>query len=215
MLKLGPHTKRLTVRGDRIFAPINDLLIILSALAHATSIMVGGSTHTTEDPVLRVTTRWPDYGFGLPLRGPLEHALSAKTPLAIEIAIIADKSALQEPLHNIKHQTPGLQATLAHVISPIFLMFFERYNDWLDATYGDAKNWPATLNFSRVVRNSIAHGKIKIRNPAAPSVRWRDLEYGYKDNGHQIIGSDIKLGEMVALIFDVSDALDSLNAPLL
>ena len=41
-------------------------------------------------------------------------------------------------------------------------MFFERYNDWLNVNKGEAKNWPPTLNFARVVRNGVAHGKINI-----------------------------------------------------
>jgi hypothetical protein len=71
------------------------------------------------------------------------------------------------------------------------------------------------LNFARVVRNAIAHGKIEIRNSNAPPVTWRGLTYSYADNGKQIFGTDLKLGEIVALIFDASDALDGIDAPIL
>ncbi len=94
-------------------------------------------------------------------------------------------------------------------------MFFERYNDWLNVNKGEAKNWPPTLNFARVVRNGVAHGKINIRNPEASPVTWRGLTYSYADNGKQIIGTDLKLGEMIVLMFDANDALDAINAPIL
>lgn len=214
-LKLGDHEKRLAVPGDRIFDATRDLLIILSAIAHASSLMVGGSTHKLARPVMRVGTIWPNYSLAIPLRGPLENALTDKTPTSIEIGIITDVEANAEELPAAKLRTGGLHGVMAHITAPIFLMFFERYNDWLDENLGDAKNWPPTLNFARVVRNAIAHGKIKIRNPAAPPVTWRGLTYSYADNGSQIVGTDLKLGEILALMFDANDALDGINAPIL
>lgn len=211
-LKLGEHIKRVASPGDRIFEPVNDLLIILSAIAHAASMMVDGSTHKIARPVMRVRTRWP---LAIPLRGPLEMALTERVPAHIEIGIITDPSELSKVLPAAKHRTNGLLGVMSHVIAPIFLMFFERYNDWLDKALGEAVNWPPTLNFARVVRNSVAHGKITIRNPAAEPVSWRDLTYSYPDNGRKIVGEDVSVGEIIALIFDASDALDAISAPIL
>ena len=134
-LKLKFDATRRMVQGDRLFTPVNDLLIILSAIAHASSLMISGSTHTDPRPVMRVRTIWSDYGLAIPLRGPLEHALAGTIPAAIEIGIITTPSALSETMPNAKAQTGGLRGVMAHAVSPIFLMFFERYNDWMDATY--------------------------------------------------------------------------------
>ena len=101
------------------------------------------------------------------------------------------------------------------MIAPIYLMFFERYNDWLTETYGDAINWPSTLNFARVVRNAIAHGKINIRNPATLPVTWKGLSYGYPENGRTIIGTDMRLGDVLILMFEIDGELTKLNAPVL
>jgi hypothetical protein len=201
--------------GERLFAPVNDLLIILSGIAHASSLMAGGSVHTEPKPVFRVGTRWPDYGLGLPLRGPLEHALEGKIPRWIEIGIITSTEVLTEPLKEVKLQTGGLREVMAHVVSPIFLLFFERYNDWLKTNAGPPVTWPTMLNFARVIRNAVAHGKIKIDNPSAPAVTWRGLSYSYADNGRQIIGTDVSLGEILALMFDANDALDAAGVPIL
>ena len=137
------------------------------------------------------------------------------SPTRIEIAIITDAKTNAKELPNVVHRTSGLHGIMAQIIAPIFLMFFERYNDWLNVNKGDAKNWPPTLNFARVVRNGVAHGKINIRNPEASPVTWRGLTYSYADNGKQIIGTDLKLGEMIVLMFDANDALDAINAPIL
>jgi hypothetical protein len=160
-------------------------------------------------------TRWPDYGFGLPLRGPLENALAGIIPEAIDIGIITSSDVLTKPLHEVKLQTSGLQAVMPHVVSPIFLLFFERYNDWLNTNVGDAVKWPPPLNFARVIRNAAAHGKIKIKDHSAPAVTWRGLSYNHADNGRQIIGTDINLGEILALMFDANDALDAVGVPVL
>ncbi len=176
-LKLGDHEKRLAVPGDRIFDATRDLLIILSALAHASSLMVDGNTHKTPKPVMRVGTIWPDYSLAIPLRGPLEYALTERAPTSIEIGIITDAKENAKELPAAKLRTGGLHGVVAHITAPIFLMFFERYNDWLDDSLGKAENWPPTLNFARVVRNSIAHGKIKNTGPCGTGsyLAWIDL----------------------------------------
>jgi hypothetical protein len=208
------HT-RVLKPGDRLFTPISDFLILLAAIGYSASLLVGGSTHTTPNPVARVSTRWPDLGFAVPLGGVLQHALTNKTPSEIHIGVITDPATLAPPLPNAKIQTAGYESTMTHAISPIFLMFFERYNVWLTDNLGDGINWPPTLNFARVVRNSVAHGAISIRNPNTPSVMWRGLTYSHADNGAKIVGTDLKFGELIALMFDCSDVLDSSGVPVL
>jgi hypothetical protein len=151
----------------------------------------------------------------IPLGGVLQHALLNKQPKEIHIGIVTTPDTLAEPMPNVKYQTGGFEQTLNLAISPIFLMFFERYNDWLDKSLGDAVNWPSTLNFARVVRNAIAHGAIRIRNPKASPVTWRGISYGYTNNGQQIIGAGLGFGEIFALMLDCDKELDSIKAPIL
>ena len=74
------------------------------------------------------------------------------------------------------------------------------------------ENWPPPLNFARVVRNAIAHGAIKINDPKSAPVSWRGLSYSHADNGKKIVGTDLKLGELLALMFDANDALGSFQS---
>ena len=66
-LAVGNFTPRRIIPGDRLFEPVRDLLIILSAVAHASSLMVDGSTHKRQKPVMRCGTRWPNYSLAIPL----------------------------------------------------------------------------------------------------------------------------------------------------
>jgi hypothetical protein len=71
------------------------------------------------------------------------------------------------------------------------------------------------LNFARVVRNSIAHHGIQIRDPNSPLVTWRGLSYNYADNGKKIIGVDMRIGDVLGLMFEVNEELDHIPAPIL
>ena len=99
----------------------------------------------------------------------------------------------------------ALASLLTLTASPVFAQF----------NLGDAVNWPPTLNFARVVRNAIAHGKINIRNPNAPPVTWRGLTYSYADSGKDVITQDFGLGDLVGLMLDANDELDAMGAPTL
>jgi hypothetical protein len=214
-LKVELDGKRIIRAGDRLFEPVYNFLIILAGISYSASMFVGGKTHKTPNPVMRVQTRWPNYGLAVPLGKVMQSALIAIPPRTIEIGIMTNPTLLSTPLPDAKLQTAGLHSPINYATGPIFLGFFERYNDWLKDTYGDGVNWPPTLNFARVVRNSAAHGKIVIRHLGTPAVSWRDLSYGYADNGRRVIGDDMKFGEVLALMFDCDDELNKLNAPIL
>ena len=206
--------KHIIKPGDRLFDTINDLLVFFASLGHAASLLAGGSTHTEPKPAARMNTLVVPYAFAIPLRGPLELALQERTPEKIEIGTTArseDAGPLQDPIL----ETGGLNNVLTHMVRAMFLSFFERYNAWLTDNLGDAVNWPTTLNFARVVRNSVAHGGIKFRNPSSPPVAWRTLTYDYSHNGRVIIGKDMATGDVLGLLFEIDAELNKLGTPLL
>jgi len=202
----------LMLPGDRLFTPINDLLIILAAVAHAASHMVGGEVHKSQSNMSIGTTQY-DYAFVLPLTGSLENALAAKFPPYIEIGMTRDDVQLK----SAKLSTTGLDGPLVNLFPPIFLLYFERYNEWLNDKYGrnSVDQWPPTLNFARVIRNAAAHGSVHFRDPNASPVSWRKLTNGPKDNGRKLIGDDLRPGDMLGLMFEINDELNKLAAPIL
>jgi hypothetical protein len=211
-MKVDLIEKRALIPGDRLFAPVNDLLIMLSAIAHAGSLMTDGSTHKEAKPTMRLRTSCLDHDFALPLRGPFEHALEGTMPDRIEIGLQKRNGSL---LENPKVVTKGLASVMTHITAPYFIIVFDRYIHSIGSQFGEVRNWPPILNFARVVRNAAAHGKVKFDNPNAQAVSWRNLTYSPLDNGRQLIGGDMQLGDVLGLSFDVSDELDALQIPIL
>ena len=82
-----PRGKRRINRGDRLFTPLNDLLIILAAICHAASELSDGQTHRLPAPKMRVNARRLGFAFAIPLRKPLELALADRIPDSIEIGL--------------------------------------------------------------------------------------------------------------------------------
>jgi hypothetical protein len=196
--------------GDRLFSSINNFLVIVSAISYAAPIMVDGGVHKEQNPLMRVNTRQFDYAFLLPLRASLLNALENKSPPYIEIGTTSN---VDELLEGAKINTVGLRSVMTNVICPIFIMFFERYNVWLKSNHGDPVNWPAVLNFCRVVRNACAHGSIDFRNLQTAPVSWRGLSFGPSDNGRHIIGTEVSAGDILGLMFEASTELDKIKAP--
>lgn len=61
---------------------------------------------------------------------------------------------------------------------------------------------------------SIGHhgGKVRQDRKNDPG-EWRGITYSAKDNGQQIIGGDLTLGDVIVLMFDLNDELDMLGSP--
>jgi hypothetical protein len=144
---------------------------------------------------------------------PWKHRILEQPVTHLEIGVIAQLSQPDPRTGTIS--TSGVQLVLQRHNAAAFLAFFERYNDWLTANLGKATNWPMTLNFARVVRNSAAHGGINIRDPRSPPVSYRCFQYSHADNGRNLFEEDITLCEMIALLLDVDTELGKLNVPVL
>jgi hypothetical protein len=147
----------------------------------------------------------------VPLSGAIQFAVEDSLPDFIAIGM----KQWFGPSPQSKIQTSATEAVMMHLIAPIFIMFFERYNEWMTVNHGDAAGWPQALNFARLVRNAIAHGSITIRNPRAAPVEWRGFSYTAADNGRKIVGQDLRIADVLYLMFEASDQLDALKAPVL
>jgi hypothetical protein len=202
-------------RGHRLFHPLTDISIFVTAMQWAGNAYLGG-TRPTGPQAARFSCSQFDFAMAIPLGGPFENALNELHAPHIDIGrTVKSRPGFEVDGEGRRIQTSGLSQVSWHIVSAIFLKYFEPYSEWLDDNLGDAVNWPPTLNFCRVVRNSIAHGKIHIRNPSAPSVRWRHLEYGPAENGMAVLGDGLAVGDLLQLMIESSDHLDELSAPTL
>jgi len=147
----------------------------------------------------------------LAVHGPLELLLEDKSPEWIDVQF-EERGALLSPT------TPGvirLAKILPQIFSPTFVEFFEAYRPCLEARFGHRKNWPATFRFARAIRNSISHGRGKyLHDRNDPPVRWHDLAYDGSSNGKTTVGGDLAGGDVIALLFELSDELDALACPI-
>jgi hypothetical protein len=186
-------------------------LISLSALCTAYEILQHGRAYREFLPGHNATI--DSYQFDIKVKvpnfEPLPVALDGKYPDAIEIEFLQGR---ESPLR-VGDPVP-FQVVLINLLAPIFVQFFEDHKTWLDANIGSTDNWPAVLNFGRVIRNSLSHGgRINIKNSRAKEVQWYGVKYGPADHGRRI-GLDLTIGDMLILMFEMSDELDRLGAPL-
>lgn len=111
---------------------------------------------------------------------------------------------LPENVFKIPVRLRGIGRLHAYLIMSAFVHYFQSVHPLVESKYGGQQNWPPVWNFGRVVRNAFAHGgNIKIDNPNAPPVVWRNLSYTPNQNGQQIIYRDITPVEMVLLMEDM------------
>lgn len=75
-------------------------------------------------------------------------------------------------------------------------------------------NWPPVLAFSRVIRNAIAHdGHFRIDSTAAPTLCWGNISIGPAQNGQRLFETTLAPGDLILLLFDLSEELDREGAP--
>ena len=96
----------------------------------------------------------------------------------------------------------------------VFASFYEVHKEWIRTTYtGDARKWPAILNFGRIVRNSISHsGKLHFEGKTPVAGTWHHFNYGPANQGHKVIGGDLHYPELLILMIEMSHELDRLGS---
>lgn len=103
----------------------------------------------------------------------------------------------------------GLQGVHGSMAQSAFMHYFETVRPNLETTYGtNTSNWPASLDFARVVRNAFAHGgKINFQNLNAAHVHWKTLTYSPSDNGRQILYQDMTTVELILLMEEIDSLI--------
>jgi hypothetical protein len=51
--------------------------------------------------------------------------------------------------------------------------------------------------------------------PKVTPVKWYNLEYSPRDNGKPVLYNDMAIGNFIALLFEMSNELDKLEAPII
>lgn len=90
-----------------------------------------------------------------------------------------------------------------------FVYFYESVKDSIENKFGqNPSQWPDTLNFARVVRNTFAHGReIYFRHVNDTPVYWKNYIYSYQDNGKKIIPKEMNMPEIIFLLKEIDNFL--------
>jgi hypothetical protein len=112
---------------------------------------------------------------------------------------------------SIELSVGGISSFIHSICGLTYMRYYESIKPLIIKKYGQDPNlWPKTLNFSRVVRNSIAHGgKINIKNKNAVPVEWKGITISQADNDELLFQPQkyIGVGDLVLLIEDSENDL--------
>jgi hypothetical protein len=210
-MAVTPITGTLKVADShRLFDLLLQTIVSIDAITIATYYLIGGGFKPGK-------YHHDFYGihFDLTIKCPavsvFEAALHGTTIAALEIEFVAGK----KPLRGFS--TDRFASAMQGSTNWVFLAFYERYRPWLQQQYGiHVDKWPSLFMFAWAIRNAVAHhaGKLNFMNPSFPAVTWHGLRYSPGDSGRQIIGTDLGLGDLVVLMFEMSSELDRAGCPV-
>lgn len=190
---------------DRLFEYIKHFCTILASVGIAAQYYVDGRIENKPGDYVIVESSQSKLQLRVPINGPIQAAIFERTVGSIELRF---EEVTKPPHYRI--WTSGYQELLRHIISPIFVDFYENSIDSFEEKFGgrDGSQWPKTLDFARVVRNSCSHGgKLFFRNKNNRSVSWRDIQYGPQDHGKVVICGELSIADIIILMIDINDEL--------
>jgi hypothetical protein len=149
----------------------------------------------------------------LPMSGTIEAALQQQR---IDVFPVSFVPVRTQGAFGLGLDSKVSNSIFVDTIVPVFTTFFEDNVEWLQENVNrDKTKWPGVMGFARVVRNAIAHGgSININDPAATPATWHHLSYGHAQNGQRIIGTELIFGDIMILMFELSDELDRRGCPI-
>jgi hypothetical protein len=156
-------------------------------------------------PLLSVSQQFPTSPT-LPYSNLVQHAIDGTKPDSLSVTF--DQTTI--PTHATQ-MTESL-SIYETILAPIFVTFVENHSSAIVAKYGNNHSGPQIYNFGRVIRNCLSHGgEIYFTSPKYTAVTWHNLTYSYADNGKRVIGTDLSVGDLIILMFEMSDELDAVG----
>lgn len=196
----------------RLLDPLNQLSILTASIGIASTYFVDGHVALKEGDFFAAESNQFQLDVRLPLYGPVQLALKGLIPSKIKIGF--HNTPIIKKTYN--KNTPGFKDAFMYAVSPIFVNFYENSKPLLVKTFGsDPAHWPGVWDFARVVRNACSHGgKLSMTGTNPRQVAWHHLTYEKSMNGQQIVGGDFAFGDVLVLMFELSDNLDQQGCPV-
>ncbi len=129
--------------------------------------------------------------------------------LEFEEVPLKDKEILaKKSINELRYKGKSTYIIQDLIVMSNFVYFYETVLDSIKDKFGELSQWPDTLKFARVIRNTFAHsGRIYITNRTALPVHWKNYTYSYLDNGRQILRNDLNIVEIIVLIKEIESFL--------
>jgi hypothetical protein len=144
----------------RLHGRLNTLCIMLSSIAISMHYLIFGEARFPPGKGGDLYCKRVPAALRYPISGALEMALQDQIPKSIDIEFIdlSDTAQLKPPPETPSKTTMGIANIYTSIIGPLFVEFYEAYDEWLYRKLGNPEKWPDVWRFGRVVRNSISHG---------------------------------------------------------
>lgn len=188
-------------QSSGLFEDLNALLIAISGVAISAELTLSGNATFNPSDYLTLEGKHLDVKVRLPLFGPIPTALIGTRPDFIEVTVVTGK----EKEKSYTHTTNGFIATIHAIFQPFFVNYYERHIEEIKMTHGNFdKVWPLPWQMGRVIRNGISHGGcVYFRSPKHQSVLWQGLTLSPSDNGEQLLGNLISVGDLTVLLIEM------------
>nr|WP_321509540.1 hypothetical protein [uncultured Hyphomonas sp.] len=204
----------LVERGKhRLIEPLEQLAFVTACVMTSLDLRMGGNGIHQPNDVVELMSLQFDKSISLPVYGPIENVIAGKKAPLIEL--------YERNVPLVAPQTPkppNIRSEILNIVAPVFTNFYEGNVDWLCTNKGPMNQWPAicpTWNFGRIVRNAVSHGRaINMSSPNAITGTWHHLKYGHADDGKVVIGTELSAADLLFLMLEMSDELDSLGCPI-
>jgi len=205
-----PYTISFNRGQSRLFSTMWLLVHLSDALA-VTALALRNKLNEPHDPnaSMGFHARVCDLAIFLPVINPMRHTVENKRIDTINITI-QEISPVPDG-HNIT----AFGEIHDRMFQLVFVLFYERHLPIFQQTFGtETRDWPQMFQFAWAIRNGFVHhaGLLHFRSADYPAVTWRSLTYFPADKGKLILGPEFTSGDLLMLIFDLSDELDARGA---
>ncbi|HEV7603044.1 MAG TPA: hypothetical protein VGO49_22650 [Bradyrhizobium sp.] len=211
-MAVAPYDRIFKLGESRLFSTIRLAVLLTDSLVITSLAILEKLDFNVENPTMKFDCESFPLGIHLPIIHPMKTVIQNRPVVAITLNVC---ERTEQPSGG--HTIDAFWALQVDLFSMVFAGFYEQELPYIRENFGgDTKRWPQVFQFAWLVRNSIVHhnGDINFQNLSFPPVSWHAFAYSPADNGKPIFGPHFAPGDLLMLLFDVSDELDNLGAPL-
>lgn len=208
---------RWIIAGTRMYQTVHDICVLMDAILVAGQVALKtqpeephkGRFFTLASKQFPILVR-------IPISGPFY--LAVLNDPRIPNYQVTFSPYQPEPIGPGYHRTVNLKSIQRAIFMTQLILFWERHSGWVWATYKRADDMPPILRFLWVMRGAAAHGNgaYNYGDKNRPPVTWHNLTYTAADAvaGRLVFEQDLMEADILILLFEASDELDGLGAPL-